>query len=204
MDTWGVRDAVRNTIAALRAGGDDAALVAASAAAVAASRAVSTSLSLAVRTSQHDLACVTGRADAAAAAQAATGVVDNPVSVLSFVSSARAALGATMVNQAEYDRDAPKLLAARERTGALFAFASVEPMLGPIKLGDFVPDWIICGGESGPNAREMPLAGARDLRDQCAARAAPFFFKQTTGKGEIPSDLFVRERPPALHMVPTP
>jgi protein gp37 len=40
------------------------------------------------------------------------------------------------------------------------------------------PDWIIVGGESGPNARPMHPDWARSLRDQCAAAGVPFFFKQ--------------------------
>lgn len=39
-------------------------------------------------------------------------------------------------------------------------------------------DWVICGGESGPGARPMHPDWARSLRDQCAAAAVPFFFKQ--------------------------
>lgn len=39
-------------------------------------------------------------------------------------------------------------------------------------------DWVICGGESGPNARPMHPDWARLLRDQCAAAGVPFFFKQ--------------------------
>ncbi|TIX71478.1 MAG: phage Gp37/Gp68 family protein, partial [Mesorhizobium sp.] len=39
-------------------------------------------------------------------------------------------------------------------------------------------DWIIVGGESGPNARPMHLAWARSIRDQCTAAGVPFFFKQ--------------------------
>lgn len=39
-------------------------------------------------------------------------------------------------------------------------------------------DWVICGGESGPNARPMHPDWARSIRDQCAAAEVPFFFKQ--------------------------
>ena len=39
-------------------------------------------------------------------------------------------------------------------------------------------DWVICGGESGPNARPMHPDWARSLRDQCAADDVPFLFKQ--------------------------
>ncbi len=39
-------------------------------------------------------------------------------------------------------------------------------------------DWIICGGESGPQARPMDSAWARSLRDQAHSAGVPFFFKQ--------------------------
>lgn len=39
-------------------------------------------------------------------------------------------------------------------------------------------DWVIVGGESGPNARPMHPDWARSLRDQCQAACVPFFFKQ--------------------------
>lgn len=46
--------------------------------------------------------------------------------------------------------------------------------------GDDLPklDWIIVGGESGPNARPMHPDWARSIRDQCMAAGVPFFFKQ--------------------------
>ncbi len=39
-------------------------------------------------------------------------------------------------------------------------------------------DWVICGGESGKDARPMHPDWARSLRDQCASAGVPFFFKQ--------------------------
>lgn len=39
-------------------------------------------------------------------------------------------------------------------------------------------DWVICGGESGPEARPMHPDWARSIRDQCQAAGVPFFFKQ--------------------------
>lgn len=42
-------------------------------------------------------------------------------------------------------------------------------------------DWVIPGGESGPNARPMHPDWPRSLRDQCAAAGVPFFFKQWGG-----------------------
>lgn len=41
-----------------------------------------------------------------------------------------------------------------------------------------VLDWVVVGGESGPDARPMHPDWARSLRDQCAAAGVPFFFKQ--------------------------
>lgn len=38
--------------------------------------------------------------------------------------------------------------------------------------------WVICGGESGPNARPMHPDWARGLRDQCVAAGVPFHFKE--------------------------
>jgi protein gp37 len=39
-------------------------------------------------------------------------------------------------------------------------------------------DWVIVGGESGPNARPMHPNWARSLRDQCSAACVAFHFKQ--------------------------
>lgn len=72
-----------------------------------------------------------------------------------------AALGATMATQEEWDRDLPKLKQAAKNLGARFSFASVEPMLGPIDAHGKLPDWVIVGGESGPNARPMHPDWAR-------------------------------------------
>lgn len=75
-------------------------------------------------------------------------------------------------------------------TPAAVRFWSVEPLLED--LGDLTPmclrdtidgarravDWVICGGESGPNARPMHPDWARSIRDQCVSAGVPFFFKQ--------------------------
>lgn len=106
-----------------------------------------------------------------------------------------AALGATMENQEVYDRDRMKLRDAGYRCGALFTFGSFEPLLGPIILDNSAPDWIIVGGESGREAREMDLRWARDMRDASTRFRRAFFFKQTTKKAPIPPDLLVRQFP---------
>jgi protein gp37 len=89
-----------------------------------------------------------------------------------------AALGATLVNQEEWDRDYPKLKHAGQSLGAKFTFASVEPMLGPIDARGDLPGWIIVGGESGKHARPMHPGWARSLRDQCNRAGVPYLLKQ--------------------------
>lgn len=43
-------------------------------------------------------------------------------------------------------------------------------------------DWVVAGGESGPDARPADPDWARALRDQCTAAAVPFLFKQWGGR----------------------
>lgn len=38
-------------------------------------------------------------------------------------------------------------------------------------------DWVICGGETGPDSRPMHPEWARSLRDQCQSAGVPFYFK---------------------------
>lgn len=113
-------------------------------------------------------------------------------------------LGASIVNQEEADRDIPKLLAVPARVRWL----SMEPLLGPVsinpiyrrspdsdwtyydypldgkgstKAGQYdTPriDWVVAGGESGPNARPQDIRWPRKIRDQCAEAGVPFLYKQ--------------------------
>jgi protein gp37 len=99
-------------------------------------------------------------------------------------------LGTTCEDQHHFDRRWPII----GDVPAVVHFVSYEPALGPLRLGDARPSWVICG-ESGAGARYMEPAWARALRDECAAAAVPFFFKQMTGKKPIPDDLLVRQFP---------
>jgi len=63
-------------------------------------------------------------------------------------------------------------------------------------------DWVIVGGESGPNARPMDVSWAQSLQQQCAAAGVPFFMKQMGGTRDkrgaledLPEDLRIREFP---------
>lgn len=94
-------------------------------------------------------------------------------------------LGTTVENQARADYNIKHLT----QHDSAVRFLSIEPMVGPIDLT--MPnaldgmvnlglgiDWVIAGGESGPNARVADPAWFRSLRDQCAVADVPFFFKQ--------------------------
>lgn len=102
-------------------------------------------------------------------------------------------LGCTVVNQAEADRDIPKLLDVPAR----IHFLSMEPLLGRVVVDGLWPitvkrsgtigpprllqpriDLVIVGGESGPGARPMHPDWARSLRDQCVEAGVAFHFKQ--------------------------
>ena len=102
-------------------------------------------------------------------------------------------LGVSVENQAAADERIPLLL----ETPAVVRFLSCEPLLGPVDLtkvlmpdGDYLTktlwndgsrsgiDWVIVGGESGPQARPMHPDWARGLRDQCSSAKVPFFMKQ--------------------------
>jgi len=84
-------------------------------------------------------------------------------------------LGTTVENQEVADRNIPHLLAAPSAK----RFLSIEPIVGPIELGGASGiDWVIAGGESGPNARPANPDWYRSLRNQSYAAGVPFHFKQ--------------------------
>ena len=114
-----------------------------------------------------------------------------------------AAIGCTVVNQDEADRDVPILLEAKAKLSPAFAFLSMEPLLGPVDLTalnetDGVGsyrwsalelgagpwrrlDWVITGGETDQGthmARPQHPDWFRSLRDQCAAAGVAFHHKQ--------------------------
>lgn len=86
-------------------------------------------------------------------------------------------LMSTLENQTTWDRDYPKLAALP----AAWRGVSAEPLLGPISIGDARPDWLITGGESGPNHRPLDMNAVRFLRDQCRRNGVAFHHKQNGG-----------------------
>ena len=107
-------------------------------------------------------------------------------------------LGTSVENQTVADKRIPSLL----RCPAAVRYLSCEPLLGELDLGNGLYsehdraamdsqylspidgnstariDWVIVGGESGPDARPMHPAWVLSLRDQCEEDGTPFYFKQ--------------------------
>jgi protein gp37 len=97
-------------------------------------------------------------------------------------------MGTSVEDQTRANERIPALLAIPARV----RFLSCEPLLGPVNLRQWLPlstqpadgllgagiQWIIAGGESGPDARPMHPDWARSLRDQCGAAGVPFLFNQ--------------------------
>ena len=93
--------------------------------------------------------------------------------------------GVTVENQEQADRRIPLLLDKAKHT--LTRFLSIEPMLGPIVLPRQEPvgytpsfglEWVIVGGESGPNARPIHPDWVRGIQKQCEEVKVPLLFKQ--------------------------
>lgn len=69
-----------------------------------------------------------------------------------------------------------------QRVPAAVRFLSCEPLISAIpQLPLDGIHWVIVGGESGPGARPMKAAWARNIRAQCRRAKVPFFFKQWGG-----------------------
>lgn len=139
-----------------------------------------------------------------------------------------AAIGCTVVTQAEADRDVPVLLAAKAALNPAFAFVSMEPLMEEVDLMRLrVPggvfdalhgawrgidgarrpdlcahlDWVITGGETDQpphTARITPDGAFESLRDQCAAAGVPFHFKQ---HGEHQGGVRVGKRAPGYDLL---
>ena len=66
---------------------------------------------------------------------------------------------------------------------AAVRFISAEPLLGPLdQLNLEGIDWLIAGGESGPQHRPVDPAWVIALRDRCETENVAFFLKQWGGR----------------------
>ncbi len=105
-------------------------------------------------------------------------------------------LGVSTEDQATADKRIPLLL----HTPAAVRFLSMEPLLGPIDLvgwidgswcseggdeTDLKPNWVIVGGESGPDARSCNQQWIREVVADCKDASVPVFVKQLGGFSEL-------------------
>lgn len=109
--------------------------------------------------------------------------------------------GVTAENQQRADERIPVLL----QIPAAVRFVSVEPALEELYLIPYlrmwegipsVLDWVICGPETGPGAREMDYDWALKIRWQCQDAGIPFFYKKWNDK-ETPFSLRFNQWPEA-------
>lgn len=87
-------------------------------------------------------------------------------------------MGVSVENQNAVSR-----IADLEEVPASTRFISFEPLLGPVQnisLGGI--HWVIVGGESGPRARPLERHWVYGIKDLCATKGVPFYFKQWGGK----------------------
>lgn len=85
----------------------------------------------------------------------------------------------TSVEDSDYLHRIDTLKSCGDLAGKLFL--SIEPLLGPLPtLGEHLDgiDWVIVGGESGPNSRPMNPDWVRSIRDQCETHGVAFHLKQ--------------------------
>jgi protein gp37 len=121
-------------------------------------------------------------------------------------------LGVTVEDQARADERIPVLLNLQLHYRIPVVFLSCEPLLEAVELEPWTPliDWVIVGGESGPEARPMDRGWAAAIRDSCAHHDVPLFMKQagsklaktwgtSTAKGDrledMPADFQIRQFP---------
>jgi len=80
------------------------------------------------------------------------------------------------------NKDVVRRIDYLRNTEACIKFLSIEPLLGPLPNLDLSRiDWVIVGGESGPQSRPMDPKWVTHIRNQCLIASVPFFFKQWGG-----------------------
>lgn len=122
-------------------------------------------------------------------------------------------VGVSAENQATADERIPELL----RIPAAMRWVSAEPLLGDVNLlnamcgydkqGYRKPlltntklDWVVIGGESGPERRDMDMAAFTSVVEQCQRGNVPVFVKQDSAlhsgrQGRIPDALWLKQFP---------
>jgi protein gp37 len=99
------------------------------------------------------------------------------------------------------------------RTRAAVRWVSYEPMWAAVDWRPWFAqglNWLIVGGQSGPDFTPMDISWLVDTVEQCRAAEVPLFVKQDSGQragmqGRIPDELWIREYPkvPLAPLAPT-
>lgn len=99
---------------------------------------------------------------------------------------------ASVSNQRTSDKLIPELMECRDLVPVLGL--SMEPLLGPVDLRGAAIDWVIVGGESGPNARQCRPEWIRSIVSMCKSAGISCFVKQMGGnvvtRNDMIEDLF--------------
>jgi len=100
----------------------------------------------------------------------------------------------TAENQSRTDDRVPKLLELPIRHKAIIH----EPMLEQIDIKKYLAsgqiEQVVCGGESGEDARVCDFAWVLDTMNQCVAYDVPFHFKQTGARFKKGDKIYQIER----------
>jgi protein gp37 len=125
-------------------------------------------------------------------------------------------IGVSAENQKMADLRIPQLL----DIPASVRFVSAEPLLAPIQFdprwlgvgsrngdnhGRRGIDWVITGGESGKNRRDVPVGAILSVADQCVAAGVPVYVKQDVAffsgeQGRIPNSYWAMKQFPFVKM----
>lgn len=94
-------------------------------------------------------------------------------------------IGTSISDQETAEKAVLALLECRDLSHVLFL--SGEPLLGPVNLSAWLErlDWVIVGGESGPNARSCRVEWIESIVDQCLLAGVPCFVKQLGAKAIV-------------------
>jgi protein gp37 len=125
-------------------------------------------------------------------------------------------LGVSVEDQQRADERVPKLLSVP----AAVHFLSCEPLIGPVDLWDYSPamtedrpdeevpgvDWVIVGGESGPQHRQMDPRWLSAIANVCDRTGISLFTKQDSGlrpghQGRLSGALWGRKEFPQVVMI---
>jgi protein gp37 len=89
-------------------------------------------------------------------------------------------LGVTVEDQKHTDR-----IGLLDDIPAVIKFISYEPAIEAVDFYNYKFDWLISGGESGPDARLADMQWFRDTRNYCRSIGAAYFHKQNGGTQKL-------------------